>query len=286
MIRYAENRDLERIKKMWKTCFPSDSESVDKFYFKNIYRPQSDIVYAENETNIPLASLQIIPYTMKLSDKTCIAGYIYGAMTHPDSRNRGYMRDLIAFAEGEMVKRGMSYAILIPGEKCLFHFYEKLGYQKAFPLSYHSVEAADIPKNDYGIRLFTRFESIDVEKAFKIYRTFLLQKENVVFKNSDQFELLLKEVIEWKGLVFLSDSCFAFAFEDEEEGPLIVDMICERKEERDYIYSSVAKKYRSVFVKVADYDGKTNNYIYHGMIKALNKDKGPLTQIYMSMMHE
>ena len=126
MIRFGKDTDKETLMQMWKLCF-SDTERFIRFYFDRVYANDETLVYTEND--VPIASLQMIPYRIKTGDSFSWGGYISGAMTHPDYRKRGYMDKLLLTSFDEMIKKGYDYAFLIPQEKGLIKMYAKYGFR-------------------------------------------------------------------------------------------------------------------------------------------------------------
>ena len=131
MIRTGKDADKEALMRMWKRCFPQDSERFVSFYFDNIYVNEEMLVFEEND--LPVASLQIIPYRIDTGSNFFLGGYISGAMTHPDYRKKGYMDKLLHTSFDEMVKKNCDYAFLIPQEKRLIEMYAKYGFRLCEP---------------------------------------------------------------------------------------------------------------------------------------------------------
>lgn len=127
MIRQANDTDKAALMQMWKCCFPEDTDYFIHFYFDNVYKSGETLVYEENGRQA--ASLQMIPYQLKIGDSFSSGGYISGAMTHPDYRKKGYMTQLLQASFDEMIKKGYDYTFLIPQEKWLIPVYEKNGFQ-------------------------------------------------------------------------------------------------------------------------------------------------------------
>ena len=136
MIRQGKDTDKDSLMRLWKCCFPEDSEHFIRFYFDKVYANDETLVYVEN--NQPVASLQMIPYQIKASNQLLWGGYISGAMTHPDHRNKGCMAQLLYTSFDEMIKKGYDYTFLIPQEKWLIQVYEKYGFRLCEPSRYPS----------------------------------------------------------------------------------------------------------------------------------------------------
>ena len=82
----------EKIKSLWKLCF-NDSDEFTDMYFRLRYSNEVNIAIQSGEEVI--AALQILPYPMTFGKSEIKTGYVSGACTHPDYRNRGAMRELL-----------------------------------------------------------------------------------------------------------------------------------------------------------------------------------------------
>ncbi|GHU62867.1 hypothetical protein FACS1894123_04560 [Bacteroidia bacterium] len=165
MISYSNETLVPHLKQMWNQCFPQDSDGFINFYFDKVYKNGESLVYVED--NEPVAFLQMIPYSLKIGATIYSAGYISGAMTHPDFRKKGYMGQLLNVSFEMMKENGFDYTFLIPQEEWLVGYYGKFGYQ--------------------------RFVSpaLDVLKDFKAYdehARFLDTLPNAVLKSEAQFD--------------------------------------------------------------------------------------------------
>ena len=134
MIRQGKNTDKETLMRLWKYCFPRDTDSFIQFYFDKVYANDETLVCEENDQ--PVASLQMIPYQIKTGDHLLRGGYISGAMTHPDYRKKGYMAQLLYASFDEMIKKGYDYTFLIPQEEWLVRMYTKYGFRLCEPSRY------------------------------------------------------------------------------------------------------------------------------------------------------
>lgn len=125
MIRIANNSDIINLRKLWEDCFPGEP-AFDNYYFDHIYKAENTLIYELNGRLI--ASLQRLPYSIGKKPLT----YIYGAMTSPDYRKQGIMKELLDYSSEMDINNGIIGSILIPANKNLFNYYEKSGYKTAF----------------------------------------------------------------------------------------------------------------------------------------------------------
>ena len=164
MIRYARDTDREALMQIWKQCFPEETDYFLNFYYDNVYSNEETVVCEENGQ--PVASLQIIPYRLQIANSISHGGYIFGVMTHPDHRKKGYMAQLLNASFDEMIKKGYDYTFLIPEKRWLARMYEK-----------------------YGFRLLKPNPETPINKVLKSPKQWELIKQNYF----DDYEVWLKE---------------------------------------------------------------------------------------------
>ncbi|WP_270570995.1 GNAT family N-acetyltransferase [Bacteroides eggerthii] len=143
----------EQVKKLWKLCF-NDSDEFTEMYFRLRYNNEVNIAIQSGEEVI--AALQILPYPMTFGGKEISTGYVSGACTHPDYRNRGAMRELLSQAFARMQQNGVAVSTLIPAEPWLFDYYAGTGYAPVFKYASTTFTASD--KTDSN-------ETVVLEKA-------------------------------------------------------------------------------------------------------------------------
>ena len=119
----------EQTKALWKRCF-NDSDDFTDLYFRLRY--SEEVNQTLKEGGEVIAALQMLPYPMTFCGRTVPTSYISGACTHPDHRNRGAMRTLLAHSFERMRQEGILFSTLIPAEPWLFNYYGRLGYATVF----------------------------------------------------------------------------------------------------------------------------------------------------------
>ncbi|MDR0427248.1 MAG: GNAT family N-acetyltransferase [Dysgonamonadaceae bacterium] len=285
MIRKGEDKYKEPLMSLWKRCFPSDTEAFIRFYFEKVYKDSETLLFI-NENQL-VASLQMIPYPVKTGNSIGMAGYIYGAMTHPDFRKRGYMEKLLEFSFLEMKKNAYDYTFLIPQEDWLFGVYEKYGYTKAFPTSKDkTVEAPEqlscLPR-DKEIRVYKTPAEINLDDAYLVYYRFLTEKQNVILKTKNQFEHILEDLFCEKGHLLANDRGIAFVVFQREKAILKEFFYQDEETKQKFLYTT-GKTYPGKEIVVQNSPGESFS-CFKGMIKSLTGNNAPpVTDIYMSMM--
>ncbi|MDR1718923.1 MAG: GNAT family N-acetyltransferase [Dysgonamonadaceae bacterium] len=289
MIQYAENKHRPELRRLWECCFPADSAQFLDYYFEHIFRPDETLLYLHDHK--PAASLQMMPYQLKVGDSSCNACYFYGIMTRPELRRNGYMGRLLTAAFDEMRKRAIDVSFLIPQESWLFEIYEKFGYRRAFPvfpfkkLPFHRV-FADVTVAEQtatAIAVYTEFHESAAQALFPLYTRFLTQKTHVVLKNFRQFSDLLRVFFMEGGTLFTEcKNDFAFCLRDE-NGIRIKESYFSAPTERDRYLSFIADYFSTDELLMSD-SGMSANFTFYGMIKALDPQFAIPENIYMSMM--
>ena len=120
----------EQTRRLWKLCF-SDSEEFMDLYFSRRFTDQINRFIQQDGAVI--AALQVIPYTLTFGEgREVPVGYVSGACTHPDFRNRGYMMRLLNRVHRQMFDDGLWFSSLIPAEEWLKDYYRRSGYEVCF----------------------------------------------------------------------------------------------------------------------------------------------------------
>ncbi len=287
MISYSSEIYRPYLMEMWKLCFGDNDEFI-RFYFVEIYHNDNTLILF-NENNIPVASLQILPYIIKIGDDFYNAGYISGAMTHPDHRKKGYMQQLLKVAFDEMKKKEFTFSFLIPQEEWLFEFYARYGYEKAFPKSVETIDLKKYKGIDYkkDVKICSYLTDIPWDEFFLLYTPILVSKKGVVLKDLSQLELFLKDLFIEEGYIYYVKSK-GLAFVIQKGKTILVKEIVLFKEEcKESLFAAIGDTYQTDEVILQSYDPASENKQYYGMIKVLDQSKfnQPFPKdAYMSMM--
>lgn len=116
--------DLEKLRSLWKEAFADEDDFLNAF-FETAYSPRRCRTIEENGE--PVSVLYWLD--CELSGQRC--AYLYAVATKIGFRGRGLCRSLMEKTQAELREQGYAGVILVPGEKALFDFYEKLGYRTA-----------------------------------------------------------------------------------------------------------------------------------------------------------
>ncbi len=129
-VRWAEEGEVERQKKLWKLCF-GDPVSYTDFYFANRYKEDETLVLLQSGRII--AMLTLFPVRTVFPDNQSFAtSMLYAIATHPEYQHEGYGSQLIDSCHKYQVENDIAYSVLVPAGQDLMNFYHNHGYQEIF----------------------------------------------------------------------------------------------------------------------------------------------------------
>lgn len=161
MIRFSDNNDIKKIVTLWHEAF-GDGEDEIMFFLANKFRPENTLVY---EFNGEIASmLFLLEGKMSINGKIFYSYYLYAACTLKKYRGRGFMGELLRFAEKIAAERNINFICLLPGESSLYEFYERIGYKTAFSKKTLKITSADIDENFDPIEIKADNNLVELKK--------------------------------------------------------------------------------------------------------------------------
>lgn len=118
MIRYLEQDEKGRCRKLWAEAFPEDSESFCRYYFEEKMK-DNKVLVREEEGEI-VAMLHRNPYSLYLRGQICPADYIVGVATKAAERHKGHMRSLLLAMFRDMYEERMPFTYLMPARESIY----------------------------------------------------------------------------------------------------------------------------------------------------------------------
>lgn len=203
MIQFANKDTATVVRSMWKTCFDDNDEYMD-LYFSRQYKNENTLIYWVD--NVAVASLQMIPYSIRFYGEVIPFYYLAGLCTLPEYRNKGYMGQLIYRSFAVMQERNIPLSILVPAEEWLFGYYEKYGFETTF----------DKSKNDIGFKAFLDKHQSNCSDAYRAFDKEYQQRDFCVLKSEYDFETIIQEYImdnkplkyNLRGMSYITDPLF------------------------------------------------------------------------------
>ena len=135
-IDYPTGALVPQLRSLWQLAF-GDSEAFIAGFFAGAYSPRRCRCGAENGT--VAAAL----YWFDAEFRGQKLAYLYAVATHPDFRNRGLCRALMADTAACLTARGYAGALLMPQEVGLREMYGRMGFRDCCTVSEFACDAGE-----------------------------------------------------------------------------------------------------------------------------------------------
>jgi len=220
MIEHPSHKDESELRSVWKDVFHDSDADIDLF-FRNTYSKDSALIYRDGGT---IGSMIFFPeYDFKHGNQWSKLGYICGAATLPEYRNKGIMGQLMDRSFEIMKTRGYEYAALIPASDSLYNYYERFGFRDFFYRKKYSVARTDsLPGRSYFLGVET-----NLDKIFKIYYDAVSALRSVVVHSRKSYETAIADIYLSGGEVLTSGASNLYCFVIREGSAIFVkEMFC------------------------------------------------------------
>lgn len=167
----ADAKDIKSLKSLWREAFGDSEDFIDGF-FKNAFSPLRCRAVKDKESVV--AALYIFD---------CYAGkqkiaYIYAVATRKSHRGKGICRYLMNDTHDYLSSMGYTASVLVPGDKTLFDFYEKMGYSVCSEVSVIHTEAS---KDSVKLARIDKCEYADARRKLLPANGVIQENENLDF---------------------------------------------------------------------------------------------------------
>lgn len=206
----------EEVRELWNLCF-GDNEAFTELYFSKRYSEEVNLAIKEDGKVI--SAMQILPYPMTFCGTIIPTGYISGACTHPDFRNKGAMKRLLFNSFVRMLEKDIPLATLIPAEEWLFEYYSKMGFTPAFEYTNINFIIEDLsPSPEYHISEFTPSQN----DVYSFFNKKMRERACCIQHSADDFNIILDDLHLGEGKLFVSRlngevNGVAFCYSEEEK---------------------------------------------------------------------
>ena len=116
--------DIAALRQIWKDSFGDTDAVLDAFFATGFSPERCHFLRQEGKIVSALYWFDCTLQGQRLA-------YLYAVATDPAHRGKGLAGQLLEQTHARLKGRGYAGAILVPGEKRLFDFYEKFGYRTA-----------------------------------------------------------------------------------------------------------------------------------------------------------
>ncbi len=269
MIRFANNNDIPYLKAIWRVCFDDTDLYIESYY---INRPlDAQALVWEEDGNI-VASLDLIPISLKLNGTKYNALYIYAAATLPKYRKQGIMHKLIDEAARWGLENDYHFLSLIPQTESLVSFYKNQGFSLPVYRDLISISRNGIGEHENVC--FCSEENFqnkkqEYEKGFS----------NAVVHDTSFRSCLYRQTLAGGGSVLSVGSRYAICYLSKDKKLFIQEI----SSNDDTLFSDVSAICSYFYTDSATIARKGTNNLY-GLFRPLTSLKWDLSDVYMNTM--
>lgn len=135
-INYPTGTQETQLRTLWRLAF-GDPEELIAGFFADGYSPRRCRCAAEN------GDVAAALYWFDAEFRGQKFAYLYAVATHPDFRNRGLCRNLMADTAACLTERGYDGALLMPQDSGLRKMYGRMGFRDCCTVSEFACDAGE-----------------------------------------------------------------------------------------------------------------------------------------------
>lgn len=128
VIDHPKTHQIPQLRQLWKLAF-GDADAFLDCFFSTAFSPQRCRCITEG------AAVTAVLYWFDCVCHGRKYAYLYAVATHPEHRNRGLCRALMADTHDLLREKGYDGAVLVPQEEALRRMYAAFGYRDATTVS-------------------------------------------------------------------------------------------------------------------------------------------------------
>ncbi len=259
-------------KTLWRVCFNDTGEFVHLF-FEEVYDDENTLVVEENGRIV--SALQLLPYTLAFKRNEIPVAYICGVSTHPESRGKGYMSQLMKEAEDVLKQRNIPLAFLIPANHGLFELYRRFDYKEAF---WYATETYSMNKTQTGSCARISIAEVTASGLFPYFDKKLRERTAGMLHNEKDFMVIRKDLVLSRGKLLVASNVrnevtgMAFTLPDEEKKTAyITELLYDNSSIKDQLLYATAELYHVSEVKY-QVQPDSSNVHPKGMAKVIDEN--------------
>lgn len=180
------------LRTLWKEAFGDTDEFMDNF-FETGFSPDRCLCAMAGDT----VAAALYWFRCEYKEKT--VAYIYAVATAKNYRGQGLCHELMNYVHEHLTALGYEGAILVPGSKSLFDFYESMGYTAC---CYHKKIACTLDSNFYTTTLPDFSLSPVTKEKYTLLRRDFLPADSVI-QEGENIDFLATQCSFYAGTDFL-----------------------------------------------------------------------------------
>lgn len=270
-LKRADISMREELVSLMNSSFKSTNKYTN-FFFDNMVDINNCFVCIED--NKVVSSLYNIPCGALYKGKILPCSYVYAAATLKEYRKRGFMSNLIKYANEEVAKEGKYFSVLCPQNDSLRNFYTAFGYLNF--LKYLEVKIGNSIMSTYlrySSKVSDKLSYGDIERI----RNKLYNVDGSIVWNKKSIEYALKSNEMLGGSsVFCKDGC-ALCYVSSKHELQVIDFTAEEKNAFELLGNiySMFRECKGYNIRIPlgyNLIGSKGSIVDFGMIKPLNKE--------------
>ncbi len=192
-ISTPDNTQIPALRQLWKEAFGDSDAFLDTFYTTAFCKDRCLCV--SSHTDVVAA---LYWFDCSFADKP--VAYIYAVATAKACQKQGLCHKLLKNTHQHLKSLGYTGALLVPGDRDLFHLYEGMGYQTACYMRQFSCTASTShPDTSQFLRRIEKAEYATLRRRFL--------PVNGVIQESENLDFLEKQMDFYAGEDFLLTAC-------------------------------------------------------------------------------
>jgi len=268
-----------QLKSLWKNSF-SVTQSYTNLFFDYLYSDEN-VKFLERDGKI-VSALYSLPYKMQAFSKPVKASYLCGVSTQQEYRGQGLVSTLIKDTLASLYNDGFELCALIPVSESLYSFYSRFDFAPVY--KYKIIKKPKTQNSTLILKPMKNYQLCsDIHKKQLFSRGFSFELD------ANHFEFISKECLMFDELpleIYDGDKfCGYIFYRDEDNIPLIREMLLENADEQDAINALCQlKNIEEVSLCSPCCASETEGLENMGMMRALNAVK-LLEKIYFDNQH-
>lgn len=244
------------IMKIWRECFPADSQEWVDMYFAREYDPTCALT-AVDDRGLTVSSLLLQPYSMSFHGSDTGISYISGAATMPRYRGQGFMTRLIHEALILSHSRGDMLCTLIPASRKLRFYYARMGFADVFYTRLHRYTSTH---TFAGPGNYDDASACDMARLYEAYAALAAMRPCAVRHTSRQFGTIMADNLLCGGTFKAVADCgsghitaMAWAVPEEDSPTVrIIDILSTSEDSRRAVLQLIRANYPDRPITIAD----------------------------------
>lgn len=243
----------DTVKKIWTECFDDTPQWIEMF-FSEVYRDEDAVTLSHD--GLTVSSLMLQRYAMNFHGSVIPAGYICGAATLPQCREKGYMTRLLHDALHKCDERGDMICTLIPAGEALFRLYRHAGFSPAF---YINLERYTSAHTFSHTKEYTQSRAIDTDENYALFSDLMMRRPCCVQHDRTRWhQIIMDNSIDGGTPIILVDSygngcAIAFTVPTDDDSVRITDLLAKDADSRLGALAVVREIYGNLPIEVYGY---------------------------------